>query len=114
MTKLYNPTYKRWEVLDDEPLVRNGEEVARFVSESEEACDAYMQRIDKKGQISRVLQLIERNGYVDRVMAAKAGVMELAARICDMESEGIVVKKTVVKDYDRDGKYLGYHKEYRI
>lgn len=114
MEKLYNPAYKRWEVMDDNPPVRNGEEQARFVSESEEACDAYMMRLDKAAQCQTILRLIEKNGYVDRRMAARAGVMELAARICEMTRDGIPFQKTVVKEYHPDGKYKGWHTEYAL
>lgn len=114
MVKLYNPTYKRWEVIPDDPIVHNMEEMAVFVSESEEACDAYMQRIDKPAQYQTVLRLIEKHGFVDRRLAAAAGVMELPARVCEMRQEGIPIIKTLVKDYYPDGKYKGRHMEYSI
>lgn len=114
MTKLFNPQYQRWEVLPDNPRVVNGEEMAMFVSPDEEACDAYMMRFDKAAQCQTILRLIERNGYIDRVMAARNGVMELAARICEMQKDGIVFTKTWIKRYDREGKYLGKHMEYGI
>ena len=114
MEKLFNPTYQRWEVIPDDPKVINGEEQAVFVSPDEAACDAYMMRLDKAAQCKTILRLIEQNGYVDRRMAARRGVMELAARICDMQNEGIRFRKTVVKEYHPDGKYKGWHTEYAL
>ena len=114
MEKLFNPQYRRWEVIPDNPLVRNGEEVAVYVSEDPEACDAYIRRCDKKSQYKTVLTLIENNGYVDRWMAACNGVMELSSRIGEMKREGILIKDRTVKRYDKDGKYAGRHKEYFI
>ena len=114
MEKLYNPTYQRWEVISDNPKVINGEEQAVFVSPDEDACDAYMTRVDKNAQYQTILKLIEKNGYVDRWMAAVNGVMELAARICEMEGEGIRFIKTVEKEYHKDGSYKGWHKVYSL
>ncbi len=114
MEKLFNPTYQRWEVIPDNPRVINGEEQAVFVSPDEEACDAFMMRLDKAAQCQTILRLIEQNGYVDRRMAARRGVMELAARICEMQADGIVFKKTWVKRYDHAGKYVGKHMEYAL
>ena len=114
MVKLYNPTYKRWEVIPDNPLVHNGEEMAVFVSESEEAVDAYMMRLDKPAQYQTILRLIERDGRVDRRSAFRAGVAELPARICEMIQEGIPIIKAWEKEYYPDGKYKGKHRVYSI
>ena len=114
MVKLFNPTFPRWEVYDDEPLVRNGEEQPVFVSPDEDVVDAFMQKTEKQGQCNTILKLIQKYGYVDRVMAAEHFVLELSARICDMEKQGIKFKKSTVKEYYPDGKYKGYHKEYSL
>jgi len=114
MTKLFNPAYQRWEVLPDNPRVINGEEQPVFVSPDEEACDAYMLRIDKPAQCQKILKCIEEHGYIDRRMAFRLGIAELAARITDMKHEGIVFKKTWVKEYNADGTYKGKHMEYAL
>jgi len=112
MTKLYNPTYQRWEVIPENPQIRNGEEMAVYVSEDSEACDAYIRRCDKQTQYRKVLAYIAEHGSIDRRAAFKLGVAELSARICEMKREGIEIVSQTVKDYDREGKYTGKHKEY--
>ena len=114
MEKLWNPTYKRWEVMPDNPRIIRGEEQPVFVSADPDACDAYMMRLDKPAQYQTILRLIENNGYIDRWMAATNGVMELAARITEMRQQGIQFTKTWVKEYREDGSYKGKHMEYSL
>ena len=63
---------------------------------------------------TEIHRLIEKHGFVDRRLAAAAGVMELPARVCEMRQQGIPIIKTLVKDYYPDGKYKGRHMEYSI
>mgnify|MGYP002521772757 CR=1 FL=1 len=114
MEKLFNAEYRRWEVYPEEPLVHNGEEMPVFVSESEEACDAYMMRLNKPAQYQTILRLIEKDGCVTRRSAFRAGVAELPARICEMIQEGIPIVKAWEKEYYPDGKYKGKHRVYSI
>ena len=114
MTKLFNPQYQRWEVLPDNPRVVNGEEMAVFVSPDEEACDAYMLRIDKPAQCQKILRCIEEHGFINRVMANRLHICELSARICDMKRDGIVFKHTWSKKYDEDGKCISRLMEYSL
>lgn len=112
MTKLFNPTYGRWEVIPENPRIVNGEEMAVYVAEDPDECDAYIRRCDKQTQYRKVLAYIAEHGSIDRRAGFAIGVMELPARISEMRREGIRIGSQTVKDYDREGKYTGKHSEY--
>lgn len=112
MTKLYNPTYKRWEVIPENPQIRNGEEMAVYVAEDPAECDAYIRRCDKQTQYKKILSYIAEHGSIDRRAAFLLGVAELSARICEMKRDGLSIGSQTVKTYDREGKYVEKHKEY--